>query len=417
MDEGCLALRRTLTDQRATPVPTKVSLLILALAPLFVAVGFIQIVVGAWLVTIGFTAVQAGALISTQGIATILAAIPLGIVSDVYGRKYILAFGSLAGAAALFGFSLTTNFQYLLVICVVLGVTEGATLTTWNALLADMTDVSNRNKVFSLSFVMTNVTTGVGLLLPGIFPAVQGLVGASNFAMHREALTLLGGLSFISPVMLFLLVRGVRETHLRGGKWGGLKNKATLLKLGFTGITIGFGAGFIIPLVGAWFYYRFGVSDDFSGPILAFSNILIGFSALAGPRLAVRFGQLRAILLVTGSSMLFMLSMAFVPTFALAAGVYVVRSALMNMSGPLMDSFSMSIFPPEQRGLVSALTNVMFRLPNSFGTYLGGFILSVGLLQLPFFVATALYTLGLSGFYLFFARRPEQHSPGTVVVK
>ncbi len=116
-----------MTDQRATPVPAKVSFLILALAPLFLAVGFIQIVVGAWLVTVGFTAVQAGALISTQGVATILAAIPLGIVSDVYGRKYLLAIGSLAGAAGVFGFSLTTNFQYLLGVSVVLGVTEGAT--------------------------------------------------------------------------------------------------------------------------------------------------------------------------------------------------------------------------------------------------------------------------------------------------
>ena len=184
-----------------------------------------------------------------------------------------------------------------------------------------------------------------------------------------------------------------------GKKW-------TLLKLGFTWINIGFGAGFIIPLVGAWFYYRFGVADNYSGPILAVSNILIGFSALAAPRLAERFGQLRAVLLVTGASTLFMLSMAFVPYFALAAGVYIVRSALMNMAGPLMDSFSMSIFPPEQRGLVSALSNIMFRLPNSFGTYFGGFILGMGFLQLPFYIATLLYSVGLTGFYFFFARRP-----------
>ena len=393
-----------------TPVPAKVSLLILSFAPLFLAVGFIQIVLGAWLVTVGFTAVQAGALISAQGIATILAAVPLGIVSDVYGRKYLLTFGALAGAAALFGFSLTTDFQYLLGICVVLGVAEGASITTWNALLADMTDVSNRNRVFSLSFVMINVTTGVGLLLPGIFPALENLAGATNYALHRDMLTILGGVSFITPLMLYLLLRNHQETYKPGRKWAGLKNKGTLLKLGFTGISIGFGAGFIIPLVGAWFYYRFGVADNYSGPILAVSNILIGFSALAGPRLAERFGQLRAILLVTGSSMLFMLSMAFVPFFGLAAGVYIVRSALMNMSGPLMDSFSMSIFPAEQRGLVSALSNIMFRLPNSFGTYLGGFILGMGLLQLPFFIATVLYTVGLTGFYFFFARRPLQQS-------
>jgi len=390
-----------------TPVPTHASLLIISLAPLFVAIGFIQIVLGAWLVTVGFTAFQAGALISVQGIATILAAVPLGIVSDVYGRKHLIILGAVAGAAALFGFSLTTDFRYLLGLSAVLGVAEGASLTTWNALLADMTDISNRNKVFSLSFVMINVTTGVGLLLPGAFPALGSLIGATNYSLHRETLSILGAASFITPIMLYLLLRNYEETYKPGRKWAGLKNKATLLKLGFTGIMIGFGAGFIIPLVGAWFYYRFDVSDNYSGPILALSNILIGFSALAGPRLAERFGQLRAILLVTGSSMLFMLSMAFIPTFALAAGVYIVRSALMNMSGPLMDSFSMSIFPAEQRGLVSALSNVMFRLPNSFGTYLGGFILGLGLLQLPFFIASTLYTVGLAGFYIFFARRPS----------
>jgi len=405
-----------LAENRSTKVPARVSLLILSLAPVFLAIGFIQIVLGAWLVTVGFTAVQAGALISAQGVATILAAVPLGIVSDVYGRKSLLTFGSLAGAAALFGFSLTLNFQYLLGLSVVLGIAEGASLTTWNALLADMTEPANRNRVFSLSFVMINVTTGVGLVLPGLFPFFEGTLGVTNFSLHRETMGLLGVVSFVTPLMLYFLLRNQQEPYKPGRKWAGFKNKATLLKLGFTGMTIGFGAGFIIPLIGAWFFYRFGVADDYSGPILALSNILIGFSALAGPRLAERFGQLRAILLVTGSSMLFMLSMAFVPVFGLAAGVYIVRSALMNMSGPLMDSFSMSIFPAEQRGLVSALTNVMFRLPNSFGTYLGGFIIGLGLLQLPFFIATLLYSVGLGGFYFFFARHPIQQS-NTVAVK
>ena len=111
---------------------------------------------------------------------------------------------------------------------------------------------------------------------------------------------------------------------------------------------------------------------------------------------------MRAIILTTGSSMLFMLSMAFIPIFALAAGVYIVRAALMNMAGPLIDSFSMSIFPAEQRGLVSALSNITFRLPNSLSTYFGGFILGLGLLQLPFFIASTFYIIGLTAFYIFF---------------
>jgi MFS family permease len=377
-------------------------MLILSFVPIFLGVGFLQIVLGAWLVTVGFTAVQAGLLISAQGIAVVLTSIPLGIISDIYGRKQLLILGNLVGAAALLVFALTTNFSYLISASVALGFAEGAAVTTWNALLADLTNNSNRNRVFSLSFIMINVTTGIGLVLPGAFPALQSLTGLTNYTLHRETLLILGAASFISPLMFYILLRNHRETHNPERRWSGLTNKATLAKLGFVGSTIGFGAGFIIPLVGAWFYFRFNVSDNYSGPILAFSNILIGFSAYASPRLATKFGQMRAIILVTGSSMLFMLSMAFIPIFALAAGVYIVRSALMNMAGPLMDSFSMSIFPAEQRGLVSALSNITFRLPNSLSTYFGGLILGLGLLQLPFFIASAFYITGLTAFYIFF---------------
>src|SRR5436190_1159361 len=275
-------------------------MLILSFVPVFLGLGFLYIVLGAWIVTVGFTAEQAGLLIATQGIAVVLTSIPLGIVSDVYGRKHLLILGNLAGAAALLVFAITTNFLYLISASVVLGFAEGASVTTWNALLADLTDNSNRNRVFSLSFIMINVTTGIGLVLPGAFPALQSLTGLTNYTIHRQTLLILGLSIFISPLMLF------------------------------------------------------------------------------------------------------MLSMAFIPIFALAAGVYIVRAALMNMAVPLIDSFSMSIFPAEQRGLVSALSNITFRLPNSLSTYFGGFILGLGLLQLPFFIASAFYITGLTAFYIFF---------------
>jgi MFS family permease len=391
-----------LSAQQAAAVPRAVSALVLSFVPLFLGIGFLQIVLGAWLVTVGFTAEQAGALISIEGVTMIVTSVPLGIVSDVYGRKHLLVLSGLANAAGLLAFSLTADFWLLVPIAMVLGFADGAGVSTWNALLADMTTVANRNKAFSLSFVMANVTTGVGLVLPGVFPFLVGPLGVTSYAIHRDALFLLGAASFLTPASVFLILRKHPERREPGRKWAGVKNKATLAKFGFVAGSIGFGAGFIIPLIGSWFYFRFGVSDSLSGPILAFSNILIGFSAVASPRLAMRFGQLRAILLTTGSSMLFMLAMAFVPLFGLAAGVYVVRAALMNMSGPLMDSFSMSIFPADQRGVVSAMNNLMFRLPNSVSTYFGGVMLGMGLLQLPFFVASALYTLGLGGFYTFF---------------
>src|SRR5947209_19931189 len=126
-----------LANQEASPIPPTATMLILSFVPIFLGLGFLYIVLGAWLVTVGFTAVQAGLLISAQGIAVVLTSIPLGIISDIYGRKQLLILGNLAGTAALLVFALTTNFSYLISASVALGFAEGASVTTWNALLAD----------------------------------------------------------------------------------------------------------------------------------------------------------------------------------------------------------------------------------------------------------------------------------------
>src|SRR5207237_3667751 len=137
------------------------------------------------------------------------------IITDIDGRKKLLVLGNLAGAAALLVFAVTTSFLYLISASVALGFAEGASVTTWNALLADLTDNSNRNRVFSLSFIMINVTTGIGLVLPGAFPALQSLTGLTNYALHRATLLILGLAGFISPLMLYVLLRNHLQTHNR----------------------------------------------------------------------------------------------------------------------------------------------------------------------------------------------------------
>src|SRR5207245_9443358 len=95
--------------------------------------------------------------------------------------------------------------------------------------------------------------------------------------------------------------------------------------------------------------------------------------------------------MTTGLSTVFMLSLAFVPNAALAASLYIVRAALMNMASPLMDSYLMGIIAPEERGLASAINSIIWRLPNSVTTNAGGLILGAGLYSLPFLFPTRLY--------------------------
>lgn len=118
--------------------------------------------------------------------------------------------------------------------------------------------------------------------------------------------------------------------------------------------------------------------------------------------LARKIGSVRAVVLSQGLSLAFMVALAFVWDFRTAAIIYVIRTGLMNMSSPLLDSYLMGIVPPEQRGFASSLNSVIWRIPNSVTTIAGGIILASGNFELPFLLAGAFYIVGISLFYMIF---------------
>ena len=104
-----------------------------------------------------------------------------------------------------------------------------------------------------------------------------------------------------------------------------------------------------------------------------------------------------------------MFSMAFIPNVLLAGAVYLVRASLMNMASPLIDSYLMGIIKPGRRGLGSAIAAIVWRLPNSVTTIIGGYVLSLGLnsgnhflYDLPWLGAAAFYVLGIGLLYVNF---------------
>jgi predicted MFS family arabinose efflux permease len=160
----------------------------------------------------------------------------------------------------------------------------------------------------------------------------------------------------------------------------------------------------MLPLIATWFYYKFGLPDTYSGPLLAVAGITIGIAAVVSPRLSRRYGLARSIVLTEGLSTVFMFSLVFIPNAALAGVVYVVRAALMNMSAPLNDSFLMGITPAGGRGLASSVNTIFWRLPNSFTTIIGSVILESGNYDLPFLLATIFYAASIIGFYAMFRK-------------
>jgi len=413
-------------------VPPKVRRLILFGAPTNVAGGFFFVVVSAYLPEINVGSEVIGLILGVSGLTMVLSAIPLGIVSDRRGRKTMLILGSSAFAPVLLVFAFTSDPTALVLMGLLSGVAQAAFLSTWNALIADGTPLEGRNAAFAMSFVLGTTMGGIGFAFPLVFPAIHTWTGLDSARIHQIFLVAFGLLAFATPIAFAVLLRHhveiprartvERRPRTRGvprgiGRVRRIRVRARelrvqlgllasrhrlLLKFSLINGFVGLGAGFIIPLIPTWLYLKFGIQDTYSGPLLAVSNIAMGLAGFVSAGLAKRYGSVRAAVMVQSLSTGFMVSVAFVPDPLLAGGLYVVRAALMNMASPVLDSYLMSIIAPEERGFASAVNSIIWRLPNSISTVLGGIILAAGHYELPFLIAATFYVIGISLFYTAF---------------
>ncbi len=394
-------------------VPPRVKWLIYLLSFLTVSQGFYYVIVTAYLPELGVSEEAVGLILGVSAASVVLSAIPLGLLSDRRGRKRVFLLGTMGLPPALVVYAFTTDLAYLVLAAMVVGVAQGAFLTTWNAMIADQTALENRDHAFSLSFVTNIVANGIGGSVFVLFPLLSDLTGASLVTLHHDALLFFAGLACLSPLSLAILLRRFeevsyprRQRFVRGPKTG------LLLRFSLLNGLIGLGAGFIIPMIATWFWVKYTIPDTYTGPLLAVSNMTVGFAALWSAGLAKRYGPVKAIALTEGLSTIFMVSIPFAPGAIPAAGLYIVRAALMMMSSPISDSYLMSIIAPEDRGVASAINSIVWRLPNSATTVVGGALLMDGELVLPFLLAASFYITSITAFYFVFRHvRPGTDRP------
>src|SRR5436309_14581321 len=164
--------------------------------------------------------------------------------------------------------ALTVNVPLLIIASLLFGVAESAFLSTWNAMIADQTNLANRDAAFSLSFIVSTGGVAFGFLLPFFLPSVEALTGIGSVPIHRDLLILVGVLSLLTPLIVYAIFKNYKET-VNPGKLIRGPNFRLLLKLSSINGTIGLGAVFIIPLIHTCLCLKFQLSDTVTSPSLA----------------------------------------------------------------------------------------------------------------------------------------------------
>jgi len=352
-----------------------------------------------------------GIVITVMGVSTFVASIPLGIVADMYGRKKLYIVGNVTASVIIAIFALTTNPVILLVAAAFEGISEGAFSASGNALLAEKAGDERRTSAFSLFGFASGIAYGLGSFMISIIVIFQ-IFGFTAKESHVLLYVILAALSLASTLIILKVSESKGLKKSTPGVTGLLpkKSKSVVIKYVFSSAIIAFGAGMVVPLMSLWLGLRYGISDAISGPILGASNVVIGVSTLAAPPLAKRIGLVRAIVVTQGISTVFMFATPLSPDYISASIIYTWRAFLMNMASPLQQSMIMGLVAEDERGTASGISAALWRLPNALSTSIGAWLMGMGLLAAPFFLASLLYIVSIALFWYYFrkTKMPEE---------
>jgi len=382
------------------------NLLVLSGGVVSVPYGYLMVLQTIYLKSIGFDAGAIGIVLGLSTLVGSLLTVPFGILSDRYSKKWILIAGELLTAVAWLAYGFSTDLNVLYASSVLMGV-GNATFSASTALLAEETTDSERTAAFSLSFFAYMLGSTIGALGCGIPDLLAATYGWSIMESYRPLYLGAFVFSLLSDAMLLPLKepqRARKEVRIVP-----TKSRGEIVKLATTNGIVALGAGFAIPLLPLWLFLKFGVTGGELAVLNVITNGLMAASYLMAPALVRRVGHVGGIVSVQLSATALLLAMPLAQSYQAVAVLFVGRSFLMNLAGPINSAFTMGIVHPEERASAAAISSsfsgVSWGLPNSLGQGMGGFMFKAGMLDQPLYVCGTLYGVATGLFYWFFRGR------------
>jgi DHA1 family tetracycline resistance protein-like MFS transporter len=346
----------------------------------------------------------------------------LGRLSDRYGRRPVLLAASF-GTALDYLIAAVTPALWLLFVARVIAGILGASFSTANAYIADVSKPEERAKNFGL----IGAVFGLGFILG---PGIGGILGQIDLRLpfyFAALLAFLNGLYgwFVLPESLRPenrnLARGSKNPFAALGILG-----RTPLLLGLSGSVILINLAFQI-LQTVWVQYT---TYRFEWSILqtSLSLVLVGITAMLVQgglvRVVVgRLGERRSVLLGQGTGIV-SFTLYGLATQGWMMYATILLGSIGNVSQPASQALiSRSVSAREQgavQGALSALVSLTGMVGPLFGGFLLGQVARAGvpswMVGMPFFVGALLYAVGLLNTWLTFRRVPPGEAEGAPVV-
>ncbi|MBI4998948.1 MAG: MFS transporter [Rhodocyclales bacterium] len=327
------------------------------------ATGMAGVLLGLHLARAGFSAAAIGLTLSAGLAGAVAALFVVTWWGDALGRKRCLLMLSLLGAAGGGLIALDGPLETVLAAAALgmlngMGRDRGAALVLEQAILPGLADAAGRTRAFAWYNLLMDVGHALGALLAALPELLEALgiapAGGFRAAFLLYALLLAAGLPLYAGLSVQSEAPAAQRTPLTQESRSILWRIAALF--GIDSLAGGFLAG---SLVSYFFFERFGASATAIAALFFAARCLNAVSHLGAAWLAQRIGLVNTMVFTHIPSSLLLATVAFAPTFPIAAILFLLREGLVEMDVPTRQSYLMAVMQPEERTFASGITHLV----------------------------------------------------------
>lgn len=329
------------------------------------ATGFVGVLLGVYLAAIGLEAGTVGAIVSAGLAGAALGTLVVTLFADRLGHRGVLL--AIAGLSAFGGVALALGGHPLILAAAALlgmvngmGRDRGAALVLEQAVLPATVGAAERTLAFARYNVLQDVGHALGALAAGAPALIGGGATPGAAAPLRWSLLAYAAVSLAPAVAYLRLSPAVEAPDVARPTRLSPESRRILTKLSALFALDSLAGGFLTTaLLSLFFHQRFGVGLEVIGPLFFGARLANAASHLAAARLARRFGLVRTMVFTHLPSSLLLITVAYAPSFPVAALLFLLREGLVEMDVPTRQSYVMAVVRPEERTVASGLTHLV----------------------------------------------------------
>ena len=363
------------------------------------ATGMVGVLLGIYLSALDLNADAMGVIVGMGLAGAAVATLFATFYADIAGHRRTLITITLLSFVGAVLLSLSTHpaalgFAAFVGMVNGMGRDRGAALVIEQATLPATVSDQERTLAFAKYNVLQDIGHALGALLAAMPAALQYAGLANDVAAFRVSAGIYAALSLL-PVLAYLRlsasIEAPRVTRLNRISAG---SRSILWRLSSLFALDSVAGGFLTTALLSYFFHeRFGVGVEAVGLLFFAARIANAGSHLAAAWLARRIGLVNTMVFTHIPSSLLLLTVPFMPTFSIAAALFLLREGLVEMDVPTRQSYVMAVVRPEERAFASGITHLVRLGGWAIAPGIAGLLMSGGSLALPLFVGAGLKIL------------------------